>query len=407
MEAYHLATSKGKRRGKAARYESMEWSGLLYCINHPEPRKVGTLSSKGRYTCNYDYAYEAAKETCMDITGRFLDGPLTDAVLQYLDLTPFSDEVLIRLESESNSRSLEESQNRQRVNKLEGEKKKWQALLTSCVDETTGKIDREREEYYWEKIKEIDTQLEEIRSKPVLADTKPVDYSVVRNFLQGINRKWGGYSSGLRNRFLKLLIDRVEICGDSIIQATIYWKNGFRQEVSIHRPPSNSKLERRWTEEEIELLKQVYQSSLEEELLEAFPGRSWKGIAMKAYRLELARGHSSNKWRPWSKEDDSNLVTYYESNDSLEKIAEKLGRSVYGVRARMRRKGLTKPKESIKKFNWEISHLISPQQSSTTARNRGRGKKKKTDIDIISCVTYNRKAIVQVIIVSCTVETLL
>jgi hypothetical protein len=377
MEAYNLATSKGKRRGKAAGFEPMEWSELLYCINHPEPRKVGTLSSKGRYTCNYDYAYEAAKETCMDITGRFLDGPLTDAVLQYLDLTPFSEEVLTRLESESNTRSLEESQNRQRVNKLEGEKKKWQALLTSCVDEITGKVDRDREEYYWEKIQEIDAQLVEIRSKPVPTDIKPVDYSVVRNFLQAINRKWSGYSPGLRNRFLKLLIDRVELHGDSGIEATIYWKNGFRQEVSIHRPPSNSKLERRWTEEEIELLKQVYQSSSEEELLEAFPGRSWKGIAMKAYRLGLSRDHSPNKWRRWSREDDKNLITYYESNDSLEKTAEKLGRSVYGVRARMRIKGLTRPKESIKKFTWEISHLISPQQSSTTARNRGRGIRKE------------------------------
>ena len=89
----------------------------------------------------------------------------------------------MRLESESTSRSIEESQSRQLAKRLEGDKKKWQALLPSCVDENTGEVNREREDYYWEQIHEINNQLEAIRSKPASSDIKPVEYSEVRSFL--------------------------------------------------------------------------------------------------------------------------------------------------------------------------------------------------------------------------------
>lgn len=87
--------------------------------------------------------------------------------------------MLTRLESDSNKGSLEGARSKQQVARLEGEKKKWQALLPSCVDETTGEVDREREEYYWTQIREIDRQLEEIKARPAPAGTKPVDYSEV------------------------------------------------------------------------------------------------------------------------------------------------------------------------------------------------------------------------------------
>ncbi|HEY94489.1 MAG TPA: recombinase family protein [Dehalococcoidia bacterium] len=371
MEAYRLVSTKGKPRGKAASFELMQWSGLLYCVNHPEPRRIQALSSKGRYTCNYDY-FQEAKETCMDITGRFLDEPLSDAVLRQLDLTAFTEEILLRLESESNSRSIEETQSRQLTRRLEGDKKKWQALLPSCVDENTGEVNHEREDYYWNQIHEIDKQLEEIRSRPAQSDTKPVDYSEVRGFLQGISSNWQSYSPGLKNRFLRLLIDKVEISGDNVIEAVIFWKNGFRQKVTIYRPPSNSKLERRWTQEEDDLLRLLYKTSSDETLRVALPGRTMKAITLRGNRMNLRRSHRANKWRRWSREDDNTLIQYFEDGMAIPEIAEKLCRSESSIQARIKVKNLQQSRKSREKIvRWEISDLIPSQQSSTRGGYRG------------------------------------
>jgi hypothetical protein len=308
----------------------------------------------------------------MDITGRFLDEPLTDAVLHQLDLTPFAEEILMRLESESNSRSIAESQSRQLIRRLEGDKKKWQALLTSCVDDTTGEVNREREDYYWEQIYEIDKQLEEIRSRPASSDTKPVDYSEVRSFLQDISSNWQSYSPGLKNQFLRLLIDKVEISGDNVIEAVIFWKNGFRQKVTIYRPPSNSKLERRWTKEEDDLLRLLYKTSSDKALRAALPRRTKKGITMRANRLNLRRNHNANRWRRWIREDDETLVQYYEDGMAIPEISEKLCRSESSIRARIKMKHVQQSRKSRDRIvKWEISDLIPSQQLSTRGGYRG------------------------------------
>lgn len=371
MEAYRLATRKGKPKGRAANFELMEWSELLQCMNHPDPRGIRSISSKGRYICNQGY-FQEDESVCLDITGRFLNEPLTAAVLRQLNLTPFTEEMLTRLESDSNSRSLEGARSKQQTARLEGEKKKWLALLPSCVDESAGVVDREREEYYWTQIKEVDRQIEEINARPAPTNTKPVDYSEVRSFLKGISHKWHTYSLGLRNRFLKLIIEKVEIRGQYEIEAIIFWKNGFRQKVTIHRPPSNSKLDRRWTEEEDELLRTMYQSSPEDTLMAALPGRSWKGITLRARRLKLSRNKGTNKWRRWSKEDDKKLILYFDREMKIEEIADKLGRSAVAISARLQAKSLSKsPSNKKRTVSWDISDLIPSQQSPTRGGLRG------------------------------------
>lgn len=188
LEAYQLATRKGKPRGKASRFEPIEWSGLLRCHNHSEPRNISSFNSKSRYICNRGY-FQEGESICLDITGRFLDEPLTTTVIEQLDLTPFTEEILIRLESDSNNRSLEEVRNKQQVTRLEVEIRKYQALLPSCVDEQTGQVDRGREEYYWGQIKELEQRLKEIKSRPVPVDNQPVDYFKIREFFKGYIQK--------------------------------------------------------------------------------------------------------------------------------------------------------------------------------------------------------------------------
>jgi hypothetical protein len=88
---------------------------------------------------------------------------------------------------------------------------------------------------------------------------------------------------------LKALIDRVEIRGTSDIQATICWKAGIRQEVIIHRQMRKRAAERQWTDIELTNIKRLYPAAPRDTLLAAFPGKSWKSIVLKAWRLGLTR----------------------------------------------------------------------------------------------------------------------
>ena len=46
---------------------------------------------------------------------------------------------------------------------------------------------------------------------------------------------------------------------------------------------------KKWSDEETELLKKIYPTSTTEELLEAFPGRSYNSIRLKAYYLGIKK----------------------------------------------------------------------------------------------------------------------
>jgi hypothetical protein len=373
LEAYALANVKKKPRGRAIDSEPNEWSGLLQCMNHPEPRRIYSINSKGRYICNRDFIRDGEK-ICLDITARFLDEPLTAAVVGQLDLTPFAEEVLSKLESDTGNRKLEEIHLKQQITRLEEGIKKWQALLPCCVDSLTGRVDREKEEYYWSRIREAQKQLEEIKVRPVPGETQNIDYGKVKDFLKGISQNWYTYSCTSRNRLLKLIIEKVEIRGIQDIEATIIWKNGFRQKILIHRPPSNSRLESRWTKDEDNLLRMMYPSSSSDVLKAALADKSWKAIRVRASRLKLKRTRGPNRWRKWTSEDDERLKLFYRQGMDDIDIAGKLGRSAVSITKRVRDLGLNQPNPNEKRetrVSWEISDLIPSHELSSRGGQRG------------------------------------
>lgn len=349
-------------------------SGLLRCMNHPEPHKVSSLNSKGRYVCQRDYLQEGTG-VCLDITAHFLDEPLTATVLSQLDLTPFTEEILSRLESEDGRSKLEERQTRQQVRKLEEEIRKWRLLLPCCVDGVTGRVDREREEFYWEQIREAQRQIRAINAKPVHRDTVAIDFNKVREFLKGLTSNWRTYSLASRNQLFKLIIETVELRGSQDIEATVVWKTGFRQKVIIHRPQSNSKLERRWSEEEDGLLRMMYPSSSPDVLMAALTNRSWKAITLRAQRLDLRRvKSSSNRWQKWTREEDKQLSQLYRDGIKYEEIARVLRRSETSVATRVRDRGLSTYSHNKTRripANWETRELISFQELSSRGGQRG------------------------------------
>lgn len=364
VEAYEVATCPSKSKGRAVDFEPLEWAGLLWCMNDPQLRLIHSHNSDWHYVCDHDYQ-DGQGPICLDITARFVDEPLTGEVLHQLDFSPYAEEVLAKLEEEAAQGKLEEVRRKQEEAALEQSIKKWQALLPCCVDPETSQVDRDKEEYYWRQIREAQAQLEAVRAKP--APKKAVvaaDVGKVRDFLARLPHNWQGYPRGLRNRLLKLLIERVELRHDrKRIEANMIWRSGFEQQITIYRPKARSGRGSRWSEDEERLLRMLWPSSSPDVLLAAFANRSWNAIAGRAFRLCLKRErqyHPPNGWRPWTGCEDEKLKSLYEAGTPLLEIASELHRSSNAVETRASTGQLVRPAWARWKkdqVTWEVQSL--------------------------------------------------
>jgi hypothetical protein len=340
--------------------------GLTFSYFPPEPLLISRHGSKGRYVCARDYV-TGNGPLCLDIAGRFLDEPLESAVLGQLRITAHGEKVLLRMEAEARDGRLKHFKNRQDITRLERDLARWQSLLTSCVDEETGRVDKEKETLYWDRIREIQKQIEELRSRQSLPTGPELpDFQMVREFMSGLPNNWSSFPRALRNRFLKCLIDRVEIRGGKEIEATIFWKAGFQQEVMIQRRPCR---EKPWTDAEDDALKTVYPASPIDDVMAAIPGRSWHAITNRSQRLHLhrdTRRRPSPKRRPWTSEEDGRLKIGYDNGRPARDIAADLRRSPYAVQARAAKLRLTRNES----FKWQarIDNKPMSLQGSSSPR---------------------------------------
>jgi hypothetical protein len=339
-QAYEIATSP-KRKGRAAYAEPMEWAGQLYCYDHDEPRRVSALNRERRWACrsSIPVPFEAP---CLQIADHFLTPPLTRAFLECLDLTPHAEAILEKLKSEVSQNNLGDSQRRKREAEIKAHIANLERYLGTSDDP-------EREETYWRLISEEKRQLELLRQKPAAPKATPLDLDRVAQFLENLDREWERYPSRLRNRLIKLLIDRVELRHDvSHIEAVICWKIGLKQAVNIRRPATNFAKEKVWRVEEENLLRMLWPSSSREAIMAAFPNRTWEAIGQRAGRLKISRQWvrvAIQKSRRWTNEEKEKLRELYSSKASVDDIARELGRSRGTVISMAHVMGLSRPKE--------------------------------------------------------------
>jgi hypothetical protein len=288
--------------------------------------------------------------------------PLTTTVLNQLDFTPFTEEILDKLESERGQSKMEERLARQQIKKLKEEIGKWQSLLPCCVDSLTGQVDREKEDFYWGQKREAQQKLEDIKIRPVPRNATTIDFNKVRKFLKGLTNNWHTYSLASRNQLLKLIIESVELRGSQDIEATIIWKMGYRQKVTIHRPLSNSTLERRWTEEEDRLLRMLFPSAPTDIIMATLNDRTQKAIRLRAWRLGLTREKNKlNHGKKWTAEEDSQLEQYCRDGLPYKEVSDKLDRPADSIATRVRNRHLDGSRPSGRSITWESSELISLQ----------------------------------------------
>lgn len=135
----------------------------------------------------------------------------------------------------------------------------------------------------------------------------------------------------------------------------------------------------RWTQDEIDLLKEKYATSTADELIEMFPNRSYHAISNEAYilRLNKDKSKSENRSSPHkyksprsryaqSAQDEEIVRLYIDENLAMWKVAETLGISVGKVFNRLHFIGV-KPK----------SQKDYPQSEEAVQRARELGKSKK------------------------------
>jgi hypothetical protein len=349
LEANLLATRSGKPRGTGINHEPLEFAGLLWCLEHDEPKRISSSSSAGVYSCQTDYV-QGRGPTCFNIASRYLDEPLVKILLSRLDFTSMAEDVLIELESGLKITEIEARRYEQEISILERRLKSLETYL-GCGDPA-------REELYWRLFQDTKRELDAKKSeKPTLQIMKKADYQTVRNFLKDLPKKWPNFSPSLRNRLWKLLIERIEINHQSsIVDVRLRWKTGQTQMLKIMRTSNKRTIERLWSAEDLRLLERLWPSATHLAIAHAFPDRTWKAINNRANKLGLRRSMDlPRSWsrRRWTTNEESKGKLLYESGESISDIVAQMGRTRDSIVKRVRIRGWSRPKKEA----WKV---VSP-----------------------------------------------
>ncbi|MFC2042248.1 hypothetical protein ACFLTV_01950 [Chloroflexota bacterium] len=339
LAAYDLAKRSGKPRGRGIKHEPLEWDGLLFCCNHDLPLSISGHSAKMAYRCQSGYV-QRREPSCFDIAAHYLDKPLTTTVLRQLDFTPFAEEVLMQFEADIAYQNLEEEQKKKEIVALERKLENLRPYL--------GCGNKEREEFYWEQCEKALRRLDELKSRPVSVEKMHrANYQLVKDFLTGLPGKWNMYSRTMRNRLLKLFIERVDIHHEGqVIEATIHWKTGQVQVVEICRARAKRNSVSLWTVQEKGLLKMLWPSASQETIKAALPERSWKSIAHQAYNLGLRRSPELSNHTPrrrWEAGEEHEVKKNYEAGSPIADVAASFSRSQTAVLQRAWEKSWRRP----------------------------------------------------------------
>ena len=139
------------------------------------------------------------------------------------------------------------------------------------------------------------------------------NYSVVRDFLSGLPRKWNTYQRSLRNRLLRLLVKHVDVRHEGqIIEATIHFKTGQNEEIKISRARVTGYRESLWTLEAKKVLRVLWPNASQEAIMAAISERTWSAIRHQAQTMALKRTPTISKCIPrrrWSPNENCKAVS--------------------------------------------------------------------------------------------------
>ena len=139
-----------------------------------------------------------------------------------------------------------------------------------------------------EKIAEWENELEASEDEE---EDEEITLYQIHSLLPDIASKWDELSFDIRLRFVNALVQKVVLTrvAPMWLKIEIYWKEAIGNIVDIghfRRTYANGAL---WSEEEDEVVRELYPSADAAEICRALPDRSWSGIEHRASRLDIER----------------------------------------------------------------------------------------------------------------------
>jgi hypothetical protein len=205
------------------------------------------------------------------------------------------------------------------------------------------------------------------------------DIKTVKQFLVNLPGKLHNHSPSVRNRLLKLLIEKIELHHDTkSIDATIYWKIGFHQQVIIQRARAAFNQDNIWTDEEDKLLETLWPNASLKAVVETLPRRTLSAVRNHARYLGLKRRRKPNSAvirHRWTEQEQSQARELYEGGIPVPEIALKLNLTQAAIVQHARVKKWNRPpcakrrkepivwkttEQNFKGFQEESSQILSP-----------------------------------------------
>jgi DNA invertase Pin-like site-specific DNA recombinase len=342
---------RGARRGGGLRSAAPQLlSGLLWCGRHDVPVRMSGVrrGPTAQYQCDDAYDNGQADHACTLLDARVLDGPVADVILRRCRFVDQAEAVLAQLEEEYDTARDEAQQRRRERRRLQEEIDTLkQNLALTRTPEHVAMI-----------FEQIDRSTERLQA---LVDTTPdgasrvlsaAQVATVRAFLADLRTGWDQQAPGLRNEFMRLVLDRVVVRVDrDHVEATLLWRTGIEQHLWIERPPIRRGGKLPWTEEDNIWLRQYYATASREALQARFPHRTVMAVRKQAATLGIKRpqhGTSKPKGARWTAAENARLRAHAAGTiSSAELCAQLPGRTWDAIETQRRVLGLTRQPQAI------------------------------------------------------------
>lgn len=340
------------------RNEPLMLAGLLYCTHHiPSRRMIGNNNVKAgakRYHCRN----ENEPKSCTNVYAHILDTPISELVISQCSFSEYTAQVLQNLTDQHQAELERAAANKREFQRITQEIENLKTNLARTrtpqqVDMLLQMID--------DKVQEK-KQLSLPENQPLGRVLSATEVQTVREFLQDLNTRWAKMTDRLKNTFLSLLLERIEIAPDAnIIFARVTWRTGFHQNILIKRAFTGNR--RAWTPEEDEILTEGYRGLSQDEICAALPSRPWGAIKQRALSLGLRRPFNVRKRKnrnntPFTAKEDEILRAYYAHQISLKDCLMQLeNRTPDAIEWRARQLNLQKHK---RKLQW---HLLNDDEA--------------------------------------------
>jgi DNA invertase Pin-like site-specific DNA recombinase len=272
----------GVRHGPS--YETLPLAGLLHCTHHDPPRRMVSSNARNRKHARYLCLDEDEGPSCLTIFAYILEDPIGELIVSQCRFPQYAEQVLQSLTAEYEQAKDKVAANKREYDRIAAEIENLKANLSRTrnpeqVDMMLEMIDA--------KVAEKQ-QLATMESQPMGQVLSTAEVATVKEFLTHIDRRWAEMTDRVKNTFLSLLLERIDITHDeATISARVTWRTELQQNIRIERPFVDTR--QPWCAEEDAILREHYAKTSQRELCALLPGRSWGSIRKRAGAFHLQR----------------------------------------------------------------------------------------------------------------------